>query len=43
MSYEHSATRQFSTLKKFSGHLEDSVNNKNTQYHKVCVYLNLSV
>ena len=34
------ATRRFST---FCGHLEDIVNNKNTQYQKVCVYLNISV
>ena len=43
---EHSAsfaTRQFSTLKTFSGHLKDTVSHKNTQYQKVCVYLNLSV
>ena len=43
---EHSAsfaTRRFSTLKTFCGHLEDIVNNKNTQYQKVCVYLNISV
>ena len=43
---EHSAsfaTRQFSTLNTFSHHLEDIVSHKNTQYQKVCVYLNLSV
>ena len=43
---EHSAsfaTRQSSTLKTFSGHLKDTVSHKNTQYQKVCVYLNLSV
>ena len=43
---EHSAsfaTRLFSTLKTFSGHLEDIVSHKNTQYQKVYVYLNLSV
>ena len=40
---EHSAsfsTRRLSTLKTFS---EDIVSHKNTQYQKVCVYLNLSV
>ena len=37
------ATRRFSTLKTFSGHLEDIVSHKNTEYQKVCVYLNLSV
>ena len=43
---EHSAsfaTRRFSTLKTLSGNLEDIVSHKNTQYQKVCVYLNLSV
>ena len=43
---EHSAsfaTRRFSPLKTFSGHLEDIVSHKNTQYQKVCLYLNLSV
>ena len=43
---EHSAsfaTRWFSNLKTFCGHLEDIVNNKNTQYQKVCMYLNISV
>ena len=43
---EHSASfaiRRFSTLKTFSGHLKDIVSHKNSQYQKVCVYLNLSV
>ena len=43
---EHSAsfaTRRFSTLKMLSGNLEDIVSHKNSQYQKVCVYLNLSV
>ena len=30
-------------LKMFCGHLEDIVSHKNTQYQKVCVYLNVSV
>ena len=37
------ATRRFSTLKTFSGHLEDIVGHKNTQYQRVIVYLNVSV
>ena len=37
------ATLRFSTLDMFSGHLEDITSHKNTQYQKVCVYLNLSV
>ena len=37
------ASCRFSTLKTFSGHLEDIVSHKNTQYQNVCVYLNLFV
>ena len=37
------ATCRFSTLKTFSGHVEDVVSHKNTQYQEVSMYLNLSL